>query len=114
MQTGYPCPYCGFTDHPEDANYCGNCGKAIKFIFNTGMVLHNEPFIVLHELSDGPILSVYNPMEFTVVEKNKYIKMSDKITKIQDFIKVEQQSNKKLFGGKSKTEILNKINDILS
>ena len=128
MQTGYPCPYCGFTDHPEDANYCGKCGKSIRFSHNPLIRIfgkYKNSIIDERDLSNIPRpfigLQDYHPIEFEVVKSivynnisNRYDDMSKKINEIKDIIKVEQQSNKKLFGGKSRTEILNRINDILS
>ena len=128
MQTGYPCPYCGFIDHPEDANYCGKCGKEIKFTHLPEIRVDYKILKLLYDLSDIPrpfIVSSgphsYTPRQFLVVDKNEYntiLSVRDyalnKIKKIEDFINLEQQNSKKLFGGKSKTEILNRIKDIVS
>lgn len=128
MQTGYPCPYCGFTDHPEDANYCGNCGKAIKFIHVPEIRNVRKPLIMLCDLSDIPRpfeestgLHAYNPRHFLVIEKNVYNTMESvredalrKLERVEDFVRWEERNNKKLFGGKSKTEILNRIKEIVS
>lgn len=125
MQTGYSCPYCGFTNHTGNANYCGKCGNSIRFSHNSLYKYGKYVNSIFDErdLSTIPSPFVgtedYIPIEFVVMKSivynnisNRNKEMSDKLEKIKDLINKELKNNK-LFGGNSKSEVLKAISSII-